>query len=149
MNALLEAWDIHNRTLLFVLDELSPEQLAVKLAKGKAVWAQFSHIHAVRGMWLKSAAPDLYDGFEKAPEPATKEQLADLLKDSHLRMRTLLERAFVEGRVKGFKPTPEAFLCYLISHESNHRGQADYSLRLAGLPWSDKASFGIWEWGVR
>ena len=149
MKALLEAWDIHNRTLLFVLEELSPEQLSAKLAKGKAVWAQFSHIHSVRGMWLKAASPDLYEGFEKAHEPATKEQLEALLKDSQQRIRLLLERAIDQGRIKGFKPTPEAFLCYLISHESNHRGQADYTLRLAGMPWSDKVSYGIWEWGVR
>lgn len=149
MNALLEAWDIHHRTILFVLNELSPEQMAAKAAKGKAVWAQFAHIHAVRGMWLKAAAPDLYDGFEKAPETATKEQLVDLLNDSHAKVRLLLEKGFAEGRIKGFKPSPEAFLCYLISHESNHRGQADYTLRLSGMPWSDKAGYGIWEWGVR
>jgi len=149
MEALLQAWDIHHRTLLFVMEELTPEQLAAKLSKGKAVWAQFSHIHAVRGMWLKASAPDLYEGFEKTSEPASLDELRAKLDDSHTRIRALLERGLAEGRIKGFKPTPEAYLCYLISHESNHRAQADYTLRLSGLPWSDKASYGIWEWGVR
>lgn len=149
MESLLQAWDIHNRTLLFALDELTPEQLAAKLSKGKAVWAQFSHIHAVRGMWLKSAAPDFYEGFQKTPEPASVDELKASLCDSHCRIRRLLERGLKEGRIKGFKPSAEAFLCYLISHESNHRGQADYTLRLSGMPWSDKVSYGLWEWGVR
>jgi len=149
MDSLLQAWDIHHRTLLLVLKELSPEQLSAKLSKGKAVWAQFSHIPSVRGMWLKASAPDLHVGFEKTSEPASLEELQEKLNDSNMRIRSLLERGLTEGRIKGFKPTPEAFLCYLISHESNHRAQADYTLRLSGMPWSDKASYGIWEWGVR
>ena len=35
----------------------------------------------------------------------------------------LLERGFTTGRVKGFKPHPEAFLGYMIAHEAYHRGQ--------------------------
>jgi len=42
-----------------------------------------------------------------------------------------------------------AFLGYLISHESRHRGQIEYALRVAGHPLSDKVSYDHWEWRIR
>ena len=48
-----------------------------------------------------------------------------------------------------FKPHTAAFLGYLISHESHHRGQIALSLKQAGKPLDKKIGFGMWEWGVR
>ena len=62
---------------------------------------------------------------------------------------SLLDRGFRDGRIKGFKPHPAAFLGYLISHESHHRGQIMLSLKQSGHPVDKKIQFGIWEWGVR
>ncbi len=53
------------------------------------------------------------------------------------------------GRIKGFKPHVHAFVGYLISHESHHRGQAAMVLKAAGAPLDKKIAFGLWEWGVR
>lgn len=53
------------------------------------------------------------------------------------------------GKIKGFKPHPPAFVGYLISHESHHRGQIGWSLKFAGHPLDKKTAFGLWEWGVR
>ncbi|MFN2511091.1 MAG: DinB family protein [Pyrinomonadaceae bacterium] len=53
----LEAWDIHNRVNLYVLEAIDPEHLKdVSASKGRTVGEQFAHIHNVRLMWLKSAA---------------------------------------------------------------------------------------------
>jgi hypothetical protein len=38
---------------------------------------------------------------------------------------------------------------YLISHESHHRGQVGWILKLSGRPLDQKTAFGMWEWGVR
>jgi uncharacterized damage-inducible protein DinB len=65
-------------------------------------------------------------------------------------MKTLIRQAAEQGgKVKNFKPHVSAFVGYLISHESHHRGQIEIALRQAGQPISDKASYGLWEWGVR
>jgi uncharacterized damage-inducible protein DinB len=48
-----------------------------------------------------------------------------------------------------FTPHVVAFLGYVISHESHHRGQAGWALKLSGHPLDQKTAFGLWEWGVR
>ena len=56
---LLETWDIHNRINLYLLDAVEPTALvSLSASKGRTVGEQFAHIHNVRLMWLKSAAPE-------------------------------------------------------------------------------------------
>ncbi len=65
-------------------------------------------------------------------------------------IRELVGRSVKEGgRVRGFKPHVVAFLGYLISHESHHRGQIVLSLKQSGHPLDRKVAYGLWEWGVR
>lgn len=45
MEELIETWHINNRANLRLLGDLTPEQLATPLTKGKTVGGQFSHIH--------------------------------------------------------------------------------------------------------
>lgn len=147
MNALCETWEIHARINLYLFDSLTDSQLIAKAAKGRSVSAQFSHMHNVRLMWLKSAAPQLLEGLEKAEDGVDREHLRSMLVTSALAIGQLIEQN--PERVKGFKPHAHAFVGYLISHESHHRGQLELTLRLVGEPVSDKVSFGLWEWGVR
>lgn len=147
-----ETWAIHNRIHLYLLESLSEEALgATQFSSGRSVYALFAHIHNVRLMWLKSAAPELLEGLDKveAKPPGTKESLAAALQASGKAIETLLCRGVTEGRIKGFKPHAPAFMGYLISHEAHHRGQIEWALRSAGHPLSDKISYGLWEWGVR
>jgi len=149
---LLETWHIHNRINLYLLGGIPSESLRAALApKGRTVGDLFAHIHNVRLMWLKPSAPDLLEGLEKVEgKEATKEQLEDALKSSGDAIATLLQRGIADGgRVKGFKPHAVAFLGYLISHESHHRGQIGWALKFSGHPLDKKTAFGLWEWGVR
>ncbi|MBA3241075.1 MAG: hypothetical protein H0T60_07585 [Acidobacteria bacterium] len=148
-----ETWDIHNRINLYLLDAVEPEHLKdVAASKGRNVGEQFAHLHNVRLMWLKSAGPELIGNLRKLEkeEATDKQTLHQSINDSGLAMNLLLTKSIeAGGKIKGFKPHAAAFLGYLISHESHHRGQIAVSLKQSGHPLSKKVLYGIWEWGVR
>ncbi|MCU1268680.1 MAG: hypothetical protein JWM21_4998 [Acidobacteria bacterium] len=150
---LLETWDIHNRINLYLLDAIDAGSLSsYSASKGRNVGEQFAHLHNVRLMWLKAAAPELLKGLEKIEkdDAQDKKLLRKSLVDSAAALRHLLGQSLeVGGKVKGFKPHASAFLGYLISHESHHRGQIALSLKQAGHPLDKKIQYGLWEWGVR
>src|SRR5262249_50855585 len=150
---LLETWDIHNRINLYLLEAIDPAALGLYSAsKGRSVGEQLAHIHSVRLMWLKPAAPDLLAGLDKVEKEkaSDKKLLRQSLTSSGHAIRELIARSVEgDGRIKGFKPHAAAFLGYLISHESHHRGQLVLSLKQAGQPLDKKILYGIWEWGVR
>ena len=151
-NQLVESWLIHNRINLFLLEGIKPEQLSTSpSSKGRNVGQLFAHLHNVRLLWLKSAAPDLLEVVGKLdPDSLTHPLLVKSLQESGTAIEILLNRAIAGGeRIKGFKPHTTAFVCYLIAHESHHRGQAMLVLRLAGHLIDKKTSYGIWEWGSR
>ena len=152
-NQLVETWAIHDRINQYLLESIDPQSLASHSAsKGRSVGEQFAHLHNVRLMWLKAAAPELLKGLNKieAEQANDRKLLAKSLTDSGKAIGALLEQSLeAGGKVKGFKPHAAAFLGYLISHESHHRGQIALSLKQAGKPLDKKISYGLWEWGVR
>ena len=150
---LVETWNIHDRIHRYLLDAIPPEALGcVSASKGRTVAEQLAHVHNVRLMWLGSAAPELLEGLQKIEKGMAmdKEALATALTASGKAVEALLRKSFAGGgRIKGFKPHAAAFLGYLISHESHHRGQIVLTLKQAGHPIDKKTAYGIWEWGVR
>lgn len=152
MKELLETWQINQRIDLYLLEAIAPENLGdIAPSKGRRVGEQFAHIHNVRLMWLKSAAPELLEGLEKIEGEAALEKayLANGLKASGEAIGKMVERGLETGKIKGFKPHPTAFVGYLISHESHHRGQIILTLKLSGHMIDKKTQFGLWEWGTR
>jgi uncharacterized damage-inducible protein DinB len=149
---LIETWVIHNRINVYLLNAIPAEALSAALPKCRSVHDLFAHVHNVRLMWLKSAAPDLLAGLEKLEPktPAGKDQLASALTASGKAVEGLLRQALqAGGKVKGFKPHVVAFLGYLVAHESHHRGQVGWTLKQSGRPLDQKTAYGLWEWGVR
>lgn len=152
-NQLLETWQIHDRINLYLLESIDAESLSGHSAsKGRSVGEQFAHLHNVRLMWLKSAAPELLKDLAKIENEQAndKKLLAKSLAQSGKAIGALLAQSIeAGGKVRGFKPHATAFLGYLISHESHHRGQIALSLKQAGKPLDKKIGYGLWEWGVR
>jgi uncharacterized damage-inducible protein DinB len=149
---LVATWNIHNRINLYLLSAIPAEALSTALApKHRTVFQLFAHLHNVRLMWLKSAAPELLEGLAKLEgTEGDKATLERALTDSGKAIEELLRKSSAAGgKVKGFKPHVVAFLGYLISHESHHRGQIGWTLKGTGQPPSQKTAYGLWEWGVR
>jgi|SRR5581483_1759478 len=150
MSALTETWQIHNRINLYLLDAIDEAHLADTLfSKGRNAGEQFAHINNVRLMWLKVANAALLEGLPKIEKNnISKEILTDALSKTATAIQILFDQS-VDGKIKGFKPHATAFLGYLISHESHHRGQIMLALKQSGHPVDQKIQYGIWEWGVR
>lgn len=152
-DSLVETWQIHNRINLYLLRAVDEKVLdAVSAGKGRSVWAQFAHIHNVRLMWLKASAPELLEGLAKVETESKppRKQLEDALTESGEAVSKLIQKGIdAGGKIKGFKPHVSAFVGYLISHESHHRGQIVLSLKESGVKLDKKILFGMWEWGSR
>jgi len=102
-------------------------------------------------MWLKAAAPDSLKGLDKIDaETTSKAELRKGLEASGKAIAQLVSHSCdAGGKVKGFKPHVVAFVGYLISHESHHRGQIGWTLKNTGHPLDQKTAYGLWEWGAR
>jgi uncharacterized damage-inducible protein DinB len=149
---LVETWNIHDRINRYLLAAIPAEALGKSLAPMyRTVFQLFAHVHNVRLMWLKAAAPELLAGLEKLEgADGDKAALDAALRASGDAIATLVRNAQAAGgKVKGFKPHATAFVGYLISHESHHRGQIGWTLKNTGHPLDKKTAFGLWEWGVR
>jgi uncharacterized damage-inducible protein DinB len=150
---LIETWEINGRIVLYLLENIENDWLLdISASKGRNVGEQFAHLHNVRLMWLKSASPELLEGLEKFEKGhrITKDLLSSALTISARAIAQMIENGIANGnRIKGFKPHPTAFVGYLISHESHHRGQIMLSLKQSGRKLSKSVGFGLWEWGTR
>lgn len=150
IDALLEMYAANNRITCYLIENLPEEAWRAEPpgGKGRTVAAIASHIHNVRGMWLKAAGGEPVAKVE--PQTVTRAEALAALDRSYAALNKLLAGSLAgDGRVKGFRPDAVGFIGYLVSHDAHHRGQIAMLARQAGHPLPQKAMFGMWEWGQR
>jgi uncharacterized damage-inducible protein DinB len=150
--SVLDAFDTNDRINHYMLENLPAEAWRAEPpeGKGRAIAAIVAHMHNVRVMWLKAAAKGSEIPEQLERSTVTVAQAAKGLEQSRAALSVVLRSALEsDGRVKGFRPDAVGFFGYLIAHDAHHRGQICMLARQVGHPLSQKAMFGMWEWGTR
>jgi len=150
--SLLETYTINERANQLLLSHVADAawRAAPPSGKGRSIGSIAAHIHHARLMWLSAADKTGKHPPKLDPDKATRTQVQASLKASAEAIRGLIEKALNDpaGKVSHFKPDVVAFVGYLISHDSHHRGQIAMLARQAGHPIPTQTGFGLWEWGA-
>jgi uncharacterized damage-inducible protein DinB len=149
--ALVRAFDTNERINQFLLENVAAEAWRAEppQKKGREIAAIAAHMHNVRVMWLKATkSAEIPEQLDR--NTVTVAQARKALEQSRKALSVVLRTAIEgSGQVKGFKPDVVGFVGYLIAHDAHHRGQISMLARQTGHPISQKAMFGMWEWGSR
>ena len=155
INQIIETWQIHNRINLYLLKAIPDEGLsACPLAKrqGRTVAQQFAHMHNVRLAWFMRSQADVTGKLKiiDRDKAENKKLLIESFTKSGEMIENFFHKSLTEGlKLKDFKPHTVAFLGYLISHESHHRGSILLALKQSGVKIPGNIQLGIWEWWKR
>jgi uncharacterized damage-inducible protein DinB len=150
--SLLNTFAINERANQLLLDNIAPQawEASPPTGKGRSIADIAAHIHNVRLMWLAATDKSAKVPAKLDADKASLNDARTALKASATAIQALIQKALADptGRVPNFKPDVVAFVGYLVSHDSHHRGQISMLARQVGHPVPPKASFGLWEWGT-
>jgi uncharacterized damage-inducible protein DinB len=152
LDAILEAWDRHQATVLGLLSVIPPDGLTARVMPGSpTVAAMFAHLHYERMCSLKENTPECAGAIPDTQWNADADgtSLRLMLADSGQRLR----RA-VQARIEADRPLDQDFphpltlLQFLVFHESYHHGQIKLALKAAGMALDDEVvgpvSWDVW-----
>jgi uncharacterized damage-inducible protein DinB len=148
--ALLSSFGINDRINLYLIENLAEAAWRAEPpdGKGRDVASIVAHMHNVRVMWLKATKGNVPEQLDR--HKVTPPQAGKALEQSRAALKEVLQASLkTDGRIKGFHPDVAGFFGYLIAHDAHHRGQITMLARQVGHPIPQKATFGMWEWGVR
>jgi uncharacterized damage-inducible protein DinB len=150
--SLLNTFAINERANQLLLDNIASQAWGAPppSGRGRSIADIAAHIHNVRLMWLAAADKSAKIPAKLDADKASREDIQTGLKTSAAAIRALIQKGLADpaGRVPNFKPDVIAFVGYLVSHDSHHRGQISMLARQVGHPVPPKAGFGLWEWGT-
>jgi len=121
----------------------------------RTIAAIFTHMHNVRCKWVRLTAPHLKVPRQLNRVRCTPRQARIGLAESAACCVEMLAAALGgEDRVQKFRrdgwarpwPVGPEMLCYMLSHEAHHRGQACMLAHQLGLPLPDKVTSALWNW---
>ena len=150
--SLLNTFAINERANQLLLDNIAQDawEAPPPYGRGRSIADIAAHIHNVRLMWLAAADKSAKIPAKLGSDKASRDDIQTGLKASAAAIHALIQKGLSDpaGRVPNFKPDVVAFVGYLVSHDSHHRGQISMLARQVGHPVPPKAGFGLWEWGT-
>ena len=121
----------------------------------RTIAAIFTHMHNVRCKWIRLTAPHLKVPRQLNRAHCTPKQAREGLAESAAGCAVMLAEALGRGgRIKMFRrdgwarpwPVGMDMLCYMLSHEAHHRGQACMLAHQLGFPLPNKVTSEMWNW---
>lgn len=157
--AAAQIFAVNDRMNQILIEHLDPKAWRAKLpgnaGKARTIAAIFTHMHNVRSKWVRLTDPHLKVPAQLHRVHCTPPQARAGLAESAARCAEMLAEALGGGgRVEKFRrdgwappwPVGVEMLCYMLSHEAHHRGQACMLAHQAGFPLPSKVANGIWNW---
>ena len=121
----------------------------------RTIAAIFTHMHNVRGKWVRLTAPHLKGAAQLSRTHCTLQQARAGLAVSAARCAEMLAEALDGGgRVEKFRrdgwgrpwPVGVEMLCYMLAHEAHHRGQVCMLAHQLGFKLPIGVTAGLWNW---
>ena len=126
----------------------------------RTIAAIFTHMHNVRCKWIRLTAPHLKVPTQLSRTHCTPQQARAALAESAARCEEMLAEALGDGarvgsgRVDKFVrdgwaqpwPVGAEMLCYMVAHESHHRGQVCMLAHQLGSKLPNSVTSALWNW---
>jgi uncharacterized damage-inducible protein DinB len=154
--AAVRTFAANERMNQILIEHLDPAAWrATPPGKARTIAAIFTHMHNVRGKWVRLTAPHLKVPAQLSRAHCTPQQARAGLAESAARCAEMLAEALDgSGRVEEFRrdgwgrpwPVGVEMLCYMLAHEAHHRGQVCMLAHQLGFKLPDGVTAGLWNW---
>lgn len=134
LEQILQAWRINNAVNLKLIRGIPRQGFdAVPLgSRGRTVAKQLAHMHNVHSGWMQFNGAKLPPAAKplRASVKLDRRRLLSAFKAAGPEVEAYVRERIATGRrIRFFRGKPVRWLCYLIAHDSHHRGQIALALK--------------------